>query len=245
MRQPGQSELADQPGSADPQPVRLVDDQQRVVPLAHRRQRRQRRLVAEHGVDRLDQHQRTGVSRRGQRSTDRGHVVVRHDLDVRLREAYGVDQRRVHVRVRDDERVTTAQRGDSGEVGVVTGREHEGGRLPEVRRELALELRVQLQRPRDQSGGSGAGSPAPRRCGGSLDDRGVTGEAEVVVPGQVRGHALRRPGSQRPLQPGRVACGRLGRQPLLPTGHATATVLSIAAQMRATSTSEVTYGGIA
>ena len=64
------------------------------------------------------------------------------------------------MRVGDDQRVAAAQRGDHGQVGVVAGREDQRGRLSEVRRELALELGVQLEGPGDQPRGAGAGAPS-------------------------------------------------------------------------------------
>ena len=197
-------------------------------------------LVAEHRVDRLDQHQRATVAGPASAASTARHVVVRDDLDGGPREAHGVDQRRVHVRVGDDERVATAQRGARREVGVVAGREHQRRRLPEVRRQLALELRVQLERPGDEPRGARAGAPAPRRRRGRLDDGGVAGEAEVVVAGQVGGGALGRLAAAASAAAPRVACGRPAAPASPATGHATATARSIAAQIRATSSSEVT-----
>ena len=95
-----------------------------------------------------------------------------------------------------------------------------------------------------------APAPAPqaaRGLGRRRDDRRVPGEAEVVVAGEVDDRVVHRARRQRAAQPGPVALGGLLGEPVAPRpggAHATTAAASIAAQIRATSSSVVTYGGI-
>ena len=93
--EPGEAELADQSVAARPghaEAVRLVDDEHRAVRRAHTGQLEQGSGVAEHRVDRLDDHHRPALAGGGQRCRDRGDVVVRGDRHLRLREPDRVDE---------------------------------------------------------------------------------------------------------------------------------------------------------
>ena len=143
--EPGLAHQADPARAGDAEPVGLVDDQQGAVRRAHAGQLGERRGVAEHGVDRLDDDHRAALSGAGQGSRDGGDVVVGHDGHVGAAEPDRVDQRGVHVCVGDDQALTVHERGHHRQVGGVAGRQHEGPGLSEEAGEVGLELGVQRQ----------------------------------------------------------------------------------------------------
>jgi hypothetical protein len=171
------------------------------------------RRVAEDGIDRLGQHKRPPLRAPDQRLLDGLDIVVRRHGHGGAREPAGVDHRGVDVRVGDDERVPVGQRLDDGKVGVVARGEGERARETGERGHRLLEFGMDGQRPRHQPRGAGPG--AVRLCGRdrSGHDPGVTGQAEVIVPGQVEQWFAAVGIGQPPGEPAFVPLGRLSRQP--------------------------------
>ena len=168
------------------QPVRLVDEQHRVVAAGDRGELGQRGRVAEDGVDRLDQHHGPRLGPLGQQPLDGGDVVVGRPRPPGPGTGGRVDERGVHVGVGDDQGVGVGQGGDRAEVGVVAGREHQRAVGLQQAGERPLQLLVQRQRAGDQPGGAGPAAVRLRRGDRPGDHGRVPQQPEVVVAGQVQ-----------------------------------------------------------
>jgi hypothetical protein len=182
--------------------VRLVDHQPGREPVAEGGDRRQRRQLAGHGVDAVDDdHGAVPFLQPFQPRGEGGQVVVPEPADGAA--AGGGAGVHAGVRVRIDEQhvARAADRGQQRHVRVDPGRGEHGRLGPVVVRELLLELEVQPRRPVEHAAAGGAGAVLPDRRDGGLDHPWVAGETEVVVAAQVDplaavvvpGHRLRSP----------------------------------------------------
>ena len=181
----GQAQFGGDAGAAraeDAGGVRLVDHQPRTGVVRCGDDVGERRAVAVHREHRFGDDQtpaRTGV--RAQHVAERTDVVVRVDGDLGARQAARVDDARVVQFVAHDDVAAADRRGDGGDVGLVSGRQHQRafGSLPIGDRPFEIFVRAHV--PGDQSRRHGAGAVVASRVAGRGDDVGVGREPEIVV----------------------------------------------------------------
>ena len=148
--------------------VGLVVEQERVgVLVAQLDELGQRRGVAAHRVDAVDDDALAGVGRElVEDLAEPVDVVVAEALHRRARELRAGEQRVVGVFVEDDVVVAVQEAADRADVRHVAGGEDER-RLPAVELgELGLELAVQVEGAVEEAGAGDAGSVLARRAAG-------------------------------------------------------------------------------
>ncbi len=191
--------------------VRVVDDEPRVVPLGELEQARERRDVAvhaEHGVG-GDDLARRAAGREARR--ERVGVGVRVADELRAREQRAVVQARVVEAVPEHRVAAAAERREDREVREVAGREGQRARAfarRDERGQLLLQRRVRRHVAADEVRRAGAHPPQQRGVTRGGDDRGIVGEAQVVVARE-RDERAAVDGDARTLRRGdRPSCAR-------------------------------------
>ncbi|RAO37073.1 hypothetical protein ONO86_04554 [Micromonospora noduli] len=182
--------------------MRVVDQQQRAVTAGHCVQPSQRGEITIDREDRLGHHHRRAAGSGRERGGYRVDVGVRGDHRLRAGDAAAVDQRRVVVRVGDEQRPRLDERPQRAEVGQVTGGEDQGTIGAQPAGQVLLQSPVRVGGAPDQAR---PGRPQPvRRQGrrGRRDDVRVGGQAEVVVAGQIGHLVVGRTRMQSPGEPG-------------------------------------------
>ena len=151
-----------------------------------------------------------------QRSSNGLDLAVRDDDHPCPRQPAGIDQRRVVARVGDHQRARSGQGRDRAEVGQVAGGEDECCRHPDEVGELSLQASVDIRGPGDESRSGRASAVVARGTYGTGLDLGVSGQAEVVVAGQVEQPVPARvPRPKATTQAQRVAGGGFVGKPRL------------------------------
>lgn len=104
---------------------------------------------------------------------------MRNDGSRCAREAEPVDQTRVVQRVAEDVVLCGEESGEDPDVELKAAREHDGIRRADVLGELAFDLAMDFEVSGDEPRGG-----CPRGTGRKVCERGVVGEAEVVIAAQ-------------------------------------------------------------
>ena len=180
-------ERAPAAGAEHPEAVRLVVEQERVrCGPAQGDELGERRGVAAHGVDAVDDHAlRLVGGEAGEHAGEVLDVVVTEPAHPRPGEPHTRQQRVVGLLVDHGDAVPVEEPGDGAGVRDVAGGEHEAGRpLVEVG-EFRLEGVVQRQGPVQEPGAGDPGAELAGRGDRGLDDPRVVREAEVVVGTEV------------------------------------------------------------
>src|SRR5262249_52353923 len=113
------------------------------------------------------------------------HVVVLIALAAGLGESGAVDDAGVVQFIANDGVLVAEQRFEEPAVGVEAGGVEDRVFLAEELRDVGFELLVQVLRAADEADGGEAETVVAQAQMGGLDDRGVVGEAEVVVGAEV------------------------------------------------------------
>ena len=142
-----------------------------------------------------------------------GGVAVGVDGDPGARQAAAIDQAGVVEGVRDDEVVAAGQRGQDAEVGLVAGREDEGGRAESRNAaRVASSVAVGGQSRRRPAGTAEAPKPSRAAACGSGGGEGRVGSKAEIVVGAERQHGraadVEAGRGSCPPPPGRRAAGR-------------------------------------
>ena len=204
-------------GLADhPDPVRVVDDQRRLVLGGDRGQLGDRREVTLHAEYPVGDDQ---AALDGRRLTQRAAQVVRVGVLVdglvrRARETHPVNDRRVVQAIGEDRRRPVAERVEQRGVRVPAGDVGQRRRCPAELGQVVLELYVGRELSADEAHRCGPGSVAGEPVGSRGDDVGVVRQAEVVVRAKADDlaasldldqRALRRVQDRNPLARARLA----------------------------------------
>ena len=172
------------PGLAEnAHPVRVVDDDDRLVRAGELDDLGQLREIAFHGEDAVGDDELARASRRvRERVPERAHVRVRvDDLLRRAREPDRVDEARVVELVRDDHGRLVREAGNGGLVRVPARDVGERGLGARQVGERALEREMRLEGPADEAHGGRAGPVALEALDPRAHDLGMVRETEVVV----------------------------------------------------------------
>ena len=166
--------------------VRLVDHQPRAVALAQLADLAQRRDVALHREDAVDddQHAAAVAARALQGLLQFVQAVVPEGAQLRAREHAAVEDRGVVAGVGDHGVTGCEDRAQRADVGLVAGREDDRVLGTDPLGDLALELEVQRDRAVQQARSRQACSVAVQRILRAAQHALVAGQAEVVVGAQ-------------------------------------------------------------
>ena len=174
-------------GPPHPGGVGLVHHHHGVVALGQLHHLPQRRDVPVHAEDRFgdDELPRVG-GRIFQQALQVLHVAVAVHRHRRPREPAAVDDAGMVQLVAEDQVVFLHQRGDDSHVGLVSAVEHQRRFGSLETRDAPLQLLVRGHVARDQPGRSRAAAVAVQRLPGGFLQRGMVGEPQVVVGGEVQ-----------------------------------------------------------
>jgi hypothetical protein len=163
--------------------VRLIDRQIGAVPRLDLGELGERRLIAEHTVDALDDDQLALalIGQSSQATVEILGVVVAEAHHSCAAEAAAVVNARVGVGIRQDDVPRTRKPREHAQVSLVARREHECAAAAHEVGDLTLERAVDTIGAIGNARAGGAGAVVPDRSDRLLDAVPIEGEAEVVV----------------------------------------------------------------
>ena len=164
----------------------LVDHQPRAVALAQLADVDQRRDVALHREDAVDDHQHAAAVAlcASKHLLELLQAVVAEGAQLRAREQAAVEDRGVVARIRDHGVAEAEDRAERAEVGLVAGREHERVLAAHPLGELGLQFEVQWHGAVQRARAGQAGAVTVQCVLRAGEHALVPGETEVVVGAQ-------------------------------------------------------------
>ena len=185
-------------GAHDADPVRIVDDEPRIMRACRCGERRQRCEVAIHAEHAVGDDERAAALRRRSGRMDieqrarRGCIRMRVPEVARAaHETRRVDQRGVVEPVGEQQIALVGERGEHAEVRHVAGGEDHRACTTGELGELTLQRLMFGAVPADEVRSAGTRPVPLRRLGHRRGDGGVAGETEVIVAAEVDAAVLR------------------------------------------------------